>query len=166
MLTILTPHTGKVEGKAANLVRLGPMRDGGYLVAENLLSESYTDSDITIGVGEGSGDNIGFELDLAQKLPLLPIDLFDHTLSYDPILPQPTPTTAGMKFHQLGLGAESKGPLLTLSDIFQRCQSPRKALLKIDVEGAEWESLDDLDRVAPAISQLVIELHWLDKEEE
>ncbi len=132
-------------GDGARLVRVGADHDGGYV----MLDRPAPDVALSIGVG---GD-VSWDAELARRGAR--VHAFDHTVRG---LPQRAP---GVTFHRLGVGAESGGELLSLDDLAARAgvRDGVRAVLKMDVEGAEWDALrgPSLGR----FEQIVVELHHL-----
>ena len=134
------------------LVRVGGAGDGGYVMADLLTAPRA----ISIGVGP----DVSWDADIARRGTA--VAMFDPTVTAPPV------SVPGSTFHRIGLGtaeqARTSGldlaPLARLVELAGA--SDREALLKIDVEGAEWEALaavDDFSR----FSQIALELHDLDR---
>jgi hypothetical protein len=110
-------------------VRIGNDWDGGYVVPQTVLE---CDAVVSIGVGP----DVSFDLVLAQRGAH--ILQFDHTVEATP------QQHANFHFEKLGWGRVTDGDLLSFDDIHARLMAfqPRHALLKFDIEGAEYEVLD------------------------
>lgn len=126
-------------------VRLGDSSDGGYV----LLADSQAKGVISIGVGTNTS------WDQAMAAKGLAVHMFDHTIR------RPPQSGAGCFFHRLGLGSESSESLRTLEEIvhLSGLQDAGQLILKVDVEGAEWDALRTVDLTR--FSQVLIELHDL-----
>lgn len=136
------------------LVRLGnPLGDGGYVAAD--LFERTT-ALFSYGVGR----EVSFDRDLAERG--IDVHMFDHTVD--------GPPEAHDRFHFVREGVASAahlGPSLgTLADhLAQRGHlRSRHLVLKMDIEGHEWDVLDAApERVLAAFEQIVIEVHGLNR---
>ncbi len=126
-------------------VRMGDKHDGGYV----LLADPNAVGVISIGVGMNTS------WDQAMASQGLAVHMFDHTIRHPPR------TGAGCTFHRLGLGHVSTGSLRSIDEIIRisDLEDAGPVILKIDVEGAEWEALRDVDFTR--FSQVLIELHDL-----
>ena len=135
-----------------DLVRLGSRHDGGYF-----LPKSY--KKIRRAICAGIGNNYEFESDLAKTMDI--IYLIDGSIS------APTNLTKNMMFLQQNLGIESSQALVTLGELIEKAKVPNsleqeKYLLKMDIEGAEWEILEKTDgNVLEKCKIMVLELHDL-----
>ena len=125
------------------LIRLGGDHDGGYVMAADL----SVDRAISVGVGR----DISWDVEMAAKG--VRVDAFDHTVRS---LPHTAP---GVTFHKVGVGsAPGCRPLRSLvAETVGRSES----ILKVDIEGNEWEALagEDLEQ----FTQILIELHDLER---
>lgn len=143
-------HYLKPQDRDIDLVWIGPSGDGGYPVPIEINPGTV--------VSVGIGDNYEWDKDLARAG--FTVFQFDHTLKR---APEQHP---GLVFAPLGV-AECRGsqtrPLQELVEIAGK-HKERKAILKMDVEGAEWPALascspgflEDFDCV-------IVELHFLHK---
>lgn len=141
---LLTPVSTTVEKK-----RFGPVNDGGYVI----LNKSFGEVAV---FGYGVGHDATFEGQIAESLGCKAY-VFDHTLGDK--IPELYPNTT---FVPEGItGSSENSNLKMFSTHLNKLVGPEgDVLLKIDVEGAEWDVLanDVFDRV----TQLVIELHDLE----
>jgi hypothetical protein len=128
------------------LPRIGRLGDGGYLIPDlkygNLIS---------IGVGKETS----FERD--KFLSETKIVMFDHTVAQPPNLPK------NISFHRMGVGKQSEKNLLDFNKIIRISDIDEQAinLLKVDIEGAEYEVFQNSK--FSAFTVIVIEIHWLEK---
>ncbi len=115
--------------------RLGKDGDGGYVLPLDVLKG------VEAVVVFGINDEDSFERDLANYLDpkKVPFHLCDPFVGY---------TSEGkndFRFHSLGLGGETKDKMITWPDFVRRFSlEGKKILLKVDIEGAEWESFASL----------------------
>lgn len=131
----------------ALLKRFGSEFDGGYILAD--LQKRY-DKLISFGVG----DNIDFEVSLAGVVE--EIELFDHTVENLPVFLE------NAKFHKMGLSNLKSSQFVNLEQVTP--PGTNNLILKIDIEGDEWESLLDVKSdCLNAYAQIVLEIHDLHK---
>jgi hypothetical protein len=130
--------------------RVGPKTDGGYVMFDRP------------GAGPvysfGIGRNVGFDEDFAERGR--PVFMFDHTIE---ALPKQHPE---FHFMKRGISAvdDPENSIFSLAYFIRELghAGRRDLMLKMDVEGAEW---DVLSQVAPAVldgfEQIVLEVHGL-----
>jgi hypothetical protein len=134
----------------SRLTRVGGEGDGGYVM--------LADTPASVAVSIGVGPDVSWDSAVAAQGT--PVHMFDHTVRR---LPGRVP---GGSFHRLGVGPCDEGPLRTLSSIMgiSGVSPGSSALLKMDVEGAEWSSLAACHPgLLGAFDQIVMELHDLDR---
>jgi hypothetical protein len=141
------------------LERFGEEFDGGYLMCGNLLDGARAAYSYGISGYDGWG------CDIAARLSAT-------THQYDCFnLQQPACTKGTTVFHPLCIAGEAK--VDQEGRIFQSLEqqladnqhAQSRVIVKMDVEGAEWESLwRTPDAVLQRIDQLVIELHGTDEQ--
>jgi len=136
------------------LQRFGEANDGGYLLCGNLLSG--VESGYSYGI---SGyDKWGCDVSSTLGVPVHQYDCFDLT--------QPVCPGGKTVFHPECVGdtaATIDGrPFDTIESQFSKNgDSAKHVVLKIDVEGAEWDSLlATPDAVLQRIDQMAVEFHW------
>jgi hypothetical protein len=133
------------------LVRVGDRGDGGYVMAEDLSAVAA----ISIVIGE----NASWDIDIAGRG--LPVAMFD------PTIPGPPSFVTNSTFHRVGLGTSEQAvatglalePLPRLLEL-ARVPAIGDLILKIDVEGAEWDALADVNDFS-RYPQIVLEIHEL-----
>lgn len=135
------------------LHRFGSANDGGYLMCENLLGDIQS----AYSYGIDTEDNWGCEV--SQKLGV-PVHQYDCFTPH-----RPTCANGKFVFHDECIGPRAETidshPFDTLTQqIAKNGDTGKNLLVKIDIEGAEWDSLlatpnEVLDRIA----QLPMELH-------
>lgn len=138
---------------AAALTRVGDAGDGGYVMVEEIAAEAA----ISIGIGS----NVSWDLDVAGHG--LPVAMFDPTI---PAAPASVP---GGRFHRVGLGTAQQATtsglaLEPLARLLELAEAPTTGdlILKIDIEGAEWDALADVGDFS-RYPQIVFELHDLSR---
>jgi hypothetical protein len=113
-------------------VRLGSDNDGGYIVNETILNQS--DVLYTYGVEY----NCDFEIDFHNRTSK-PVHLYDHTVDF-------TPQNENLHFHKEGLSHISETDKKHFFEhLKENNDEDKKVLLKIDVEGAEYEFFENTD---------------------
>lgn len=133
--------------------RLGQNADGGCVLADDLAA-------VSVVYSFGVGGEVSFEHDLAQAGK--PIYLFDHTV------PGPPHPHANFHFRPEGLGpcGDPAAQLYSLQHQIHRNghDDLRDMLLKIDIEGAEYEVVGSLDAESlTRFRQIALEIHWLSR---
>ena len=142
--------------KNCTVKRFGSVSDGGYLMCENLIGPIVA----TYSYGIDTEDNWGCEVSTKYRVPVHQYDCFT------PFRPE----CAGGRpvFHNECIGdrqkIEDSNPYDTLAhQIAKNGDSGKRVLVKMDVEGAEWDSLlATPDAVLEWIDQLAMELHGID----
>ena len=129
-----------------NKKRYGRDEDGGYVIIDDPLGAAHI-------IGYGVDKDVSFENELTKSWGLK-AHIFDHTISETPV------TNDSVTYIKEGIGAKDEAPLFTLETHVKRyVPDGCNFVLKMDVEGAEWEVLKtaDLSRV----TQLIVEFHEL-----
>lgn len=144
ILGLLSPD----GGLAWDLVRVGPDHDGGYWVPSRFANDTRW---ITFGLG----DNFEFENHLLRNGCL--VDAFDHSVAR-----RPKKLDKGVRLHKLGISNTVKKDFINLASVIQLTQvQSSNWCLKSDIEGAEFDFLQDLLDMENLPEVLVIELHGL-----
>lgn len=148
-LSLLTPWDVIGGGK----LRIGGESDGGYVLLDRLRPEQPV---LSYGVGLDSS----FDFDLARRGHR--VFMFDHTVKGPRgRLPK------GCVFIREGVAAKAdhKKRLDTVLAHLRRYRlaSRRDVILKMDIEGGEWDIIAALpDKALDAFEQIVVEFHWLE----
>jgi hypothetical protein len=139
--------------KNCTLRRFGSANDGGYLMCENLLGETQS----AYSYGIDTEDNWGCEV--SQKLGVT-------VHQYDCFTPhRPTCENGKFVYHNECIGPRAETidarPFDTLThQIAKNGDTSKTLLVKMDIEGAEWDSLlATPDEVLARIVQMPMELH-------
>lgn len=131
------------------LVRLGnPMGDGGYACPKSVIFNS------DILYSYGVGDNSSFENNYTE-LTGKAAHMYDYTVNC-------TPVYKNHIFHKEGLsGNPTSNCNNFLYHLQQNGDNDKKVLLKIDIEGAEYEWINntDMKEVSTHVDGLIIEFH-------
>ena len=172
-----------------NLVRLGCDNDGGYVVSEEIVKNC--ENLITLGLGS----DWSFELDYIKSNSKVKIHVYDHTVSSYPYIVDilkyfrrfitfRTPLKNlihRIKYYYKYLNfLKLKNvnffktkiclPVTTnrecdLNMVFSKIDKNKKVVLKIDIEGSEYELTEQITENANKIKMLIMEFHWIDKNE-
>jgi hypothetical protein len=131
------------------LIRLGSLGDGGYLLHNDF---SKTDYCLSLGIG----DNFSFDLAISDKCK--EVWMFDHTID------DPQIKDSNLKFHNVGIAATIQSKFTTMSKILEDIPKEHDIILKIDIEGSEWDVLKNLSSSnLIRCKQIVAEFHNLHK---
>jgi FkbM family methyltransferase len=164
-----------IQRNMGGLVTLGQLEP--WTILPTLSPESFV-------VSGGAGNDISFELDLIRRFGCS-VALFDPSLPGRTTVARHQPTSDRLHFFERGIAAKkgvnylqppSRDPSLhswvkadedsgeamqfvTLADIANQFSKQRIDLLKIDIEGYEYEVLEDLLRNPLKVTQICVELH-------
>lgn len=120
--------------------RLGRPYDGGYVVIDDFSANDYL---ISMGVQ----NDVSFEKALENRVSF--IDVYDFSIS---CLPEPI---ANSRFFKEKIKNNSYS-------VLTRAPEDKDLILKIDIEGSEWEFLPSLSHTqVERFRQIAIEIHWL-----
>ena len=142
--------------KNCTLKRFGSANDGGYLMCENLiepLNAAYS-------YGVGMNDDWGCEISRRYRVPVYEYDCFDPA--------RPTCDGGGLIFHNECVGNRTGDRNSHFFDtlenqIRKNGDIGRSVIVKMDIEGGEWESLLAApDKLLASIPQLAMEMHGYD----
>jgi hypothetical protein len=133
--------------KSESYKHLGEEADGGYFLAFPIEQNSEV-------VSIGLGDNISFDFSVSTFVSR--VHMFDHTIE------RPSSVPKNGIYYDRGLGPKSCDKLLSLADIFRFTDPKNRIVLKVDIEGAEWEVLDSVDMdLFRVVDQFVVEFHGI-----
>ena len=133
--------------------RFGDANDGGYVMCANLLTSAQSG----YSYGIGGADGWGCSVVSAVQIPMHQYDCFNTNAP-----------TCGGQFHAECIGPDRETidgrPYDTFANhIAQNGDAGKRLVVKMDVEGAEWQSLMTApDHVLQAIDQLVVEFHGVE----
>jgi hypothetical protein len=137
--------------------RFGSPNDGGYLLCENLLGNVRS----AYSYGIGPADDWGCEISEVLGLPVHQYDCFSPPVAACP--------SGRSVFHDECIGRRRETIDSRVFDTLTRQiakngDAGKTLVVKIDVEGAEFESLmATSDRVLDRIDQLAMEIHGADR---
>lgn len=176
--------------KNENLIRAGINKDGGYIVDSDLLKN--TDCLLSLGMG----DDWSFELDYLNKNEKGIINIYDHTINIfnflKPFLKCLKRFLIFKKnfsdvrsrlnilnkylsfihnkrvkfFKQKISNNENSSKCISISKALGRLKEVEKLILKIDIEGSEYDSIDEIIKNNKKIEMIIIEFHDIDKKED
>lgn len=133
--------------RGVDLVRIGGDNDGGYVMADCLHENS-------VAYSLGVGDDVSWDAALAGRN--IHVYMYDHTVE---------PACCGnafLHFFRKGMGRLNHGDIVTLeSQVAENGHEGRRdMILKMDIEGFEYEVIDATPpHVLAQFSQVVIEFH-------
>jgi len=130
--------------------RIGPNEDGGYVCSEFVLE--HCSSLITYGVG----DDYRFEREFSEVYKK-PVYLFDHTIDLKEEIEKD-----GLRFIPEGLGTDDN--CKCFFEHAKKFNFRENLLLKIDIEGAEWDFFKtvDVEKIFDIAIGIIVEIHWID----
>lgn len=140
-----------VNNHEQHLLRIGNRNDGGYIMI-NPLSENK------IAYSFGISDDVTWDLDMADKYGY-DVFMYDHTIKK---LPE-----VNCKFHWYKQGITGENETRNLKHLETLMKKNGHAnvdgmVLKMDVEGCEWDILANIDiNVLEQFDQIVMEMHGL-----
>jgi hypothetical protein len=145
--------------KLANceLERFGEPHDGGYLLCRNLLGDVKS----AYSYGISGYDQWGCDVSTRLDVRVHQYDCFNPS--------RPVCGTGQAVFHDECIGnsrrVEDGRPFDTLENhVLENGDVGRPLVVKMDVEGSEWESfLDASDEVIQRIDQMAVEFHGVDE---
>jgi hypothetical protein len=131
------------------LMRLGDMNDGGYVLVDDIHKTN-------VCLSFGIGSNYSFDLEIAELCE--EVWMFDHTIE------PPTQLLKNMKFFSKGVSSIRNTDMVTINDVMDQFGCNVDFILKIDIEGSEWDVINDLtsDNLLKC-KQIIIEFHDLHK---
>lgn len=139
----------QVLGK--NKVRIGAEGDGGYVLLNDF-------ENIKFAYSFGIANEISFDKGLADKN--IDVFMYDHTIENLPLF--------NKKFHYKKIGLiEKKGKLnnmKTLDELIKENshENEKNMILKLDIEGSEWNILYELkNETLTMFKYIIIEFHFL-----
>jgi hypothetical protein len=139
--------------KNCTFKRFGSANDGGYLMCENLIEPL----DAAYSYGVGPNDDWGCEVSRRYHVTVHQYDCFDPT--------RPTCDGGTFVFHDECVGDRTahRGSRFfdTLENqIRKNGDTGRRLIIKMDIEGAEWDSLQAApDELLASIPQIAMEMH-------
>ena len=169
--------------KRSNLLRIGPNKDGGYVIDKRVISKSKTI--ITCGLN----DDWEFEKDFLSKNEKCKVIAYDHTVDnkfWDKRLKKDLISLILLKklsFNKIKdvfkyweykrffksknehhikkiVGKKKKTSEITINEIYKKYKD---TVLKIDIEGDEYKVFKDILNNSNKINLLIVEFHSVNK---
>ena len=139
--------------KNCTFKRFGSANDGGYLMCENLIEPL----DAAYSYGVGPNDDWGCEVSRRYHVPVQQYDCFDPA--------RPTCNGGTFVFHNECVGdrtgyRQSRFFDTLENQIRKNGDTGKHLLVKMDIEGAEWDTLLAApDKLLASIPQITMEMH-------
>lgn len=133
-----------------DMIRIGPDADGGYIVPNDL-------GGITALFSPGVSDEIRFDREIAAQG--INVFLADASVDEPPNLPK------NVKFRSAFIGPNDGPKFISMSTWMAECaEGSRDLMLQMDIEGAEYDVLKDLDSSEIERFRIILlEIHDLQK---
>lgn len=133
------------------LIRVGGKSDGGYVMLDDF-------GKVQNGLSFGAGDDVSWDLDLVTRAAR--VFLFDHTVSEIP------EQNERVVWRRKGVGPTTQPDkkIYSIDDIIESegLTDDSFMILKIDIEGDEWEVLSELPSATyQKFTQILVEFHGL-----
>lgn len=141
--------------------RIGPVGEGGKWLCDPYRLKEFASTSNCLIYSIGSNNQFGFEAAVHEEFPDCEIHTFDHSVKE----PKPPPF---VNYHPWGVGGSSNpnSNLYTLNELQKMLghtsEGKKKIeILKMDVEGFEYEALTELLEVEGIrnVRQMLLELH-------
>lgn len=161
-INLLSAHNGKITKQnleiwkmlgnlhkvsSLNYIRMGSKFDGGYPVIDDLSKDDVL-------ISAGLAYDINFEIQASKKVSK--VVMLDHTVEDLAVPP------GNMIFLKQPLVPnEPKGRGFSLMNLVDSFES-EDYVLKVDIEGAEWEIFAESDLDLSKFRQIILEFHGLD----
>ena len=153
--SMLVVYDAKVKDKPLEFIRLGKDYDGGYVVPVAAMESADA------LMGYGIADDISFERDFSQR--------FDKpSFGFDCGVGKIETGDSRCHFFSECIGTsdylyrnqKSSGRIASFSQQLQRLRlADKKVFIKMDIEGAEFEVMDDILKHSQNITGMVLEIH-------
>lgn len=144
---LLKPQTVQ----AYQLLRVGRFYDGGYVMVDDFSKDM-------VAYSFGISEDMSWDVHI-NEMTGMPVHMYDHTIPCAPAFHK------GTVFHKVGLGLYDVDELLSFRTILENTENIDKAtalILKMDIEGAEWDVLDTVEEsLLKKFRQMVFEFHGL-----
>lgn len=173
----------------SNLIRLGKNFDGGYIVSEELIKKS--DGLVSFGYGYDPS----FELDFVRRTQNQ-VHIYDYTcnaiiliqrllkyfrrfLTFRKKINDVTYHFKILKsyftfiknekitfFQKKITGVEINKIDINIGNVFSKFKNNNNLILKCDIEGSEYEIIEDLMLYEKKVCMMIFEFHWIDKKKD
>lgn len=134
-------------------IRIGRNYDGGYIMLDDI-------NDTMKAYSFGIFNDISWDKEMAERFGIK-VEMYDHTIPREPEYHRL------LSFHRIGIGQNDdiEHNLLSLKTILRDNEDAKNnnLILKMDVEGAEYDFINSTDEnILKQFRQIIIELHKLD----
>ena len=152
-----------------HIIRIGAVRDGGYFVTKRLVE------DAEFFISGGISYNVAFEKDFYDINPKAKLIMIDGSFNIFTYLARPFYWMFFKRSFTMKIGGlidmlflkkkavflkKYLGPQFTIKQIFDLYIKPEtKGYLKLDIEGAEYDLLDDIILIKDRLIGFAIEFH-------
>jgi len=140
----------KIDYFTDDLIRLGKRNDGGYVVMKSSL-DKYSNL-----ISFGLAGDVSFEKDFQLHSDC-------NCSCFDPSINELPEIVKSTTFFKLGIDSSNHGEYINLDKVLElsKISNDRKLFLKMDIEGYEWNVLNDQKcfDVLKKFDQVVFELH-------
>jgi len=181
--------------KIHRLIRLGQKMDGGYIVDSNIIDNCDILITFGLGDGSQIPDQWSFELDFIKRNKNLSIFVYDHTVNALPYIKKIWKYLRrfltfrasledvkirlknyqvyikfiklnNVKLYREKITYPIKNKIDTdIKKVFSRIKNNSEVILKCDIESNEYLIIDQILEYSNRIKMLIIEFHWIDKNE-
>lgn len=131
-------------------IRIGHSFDGGYVLLDDF-------EGITNALSFGISNDDSWDSAIARMG--IHVDQYDHSIECSPT------QHSLMKFHKCKIGSQVREGVTTLGELMSgHLGSSGGVIIKMDIEGDEWEIFDKIDdKALLPVSQLICEFHGFSK---
>jgi len=146
----LTQSLVPCSAKSFSKIRLGNLNDGGYVCIDDF-------TNIAAALSLGISDDVSWDLEIANRS--IRVAQYDHTVD------APQAGHPAFLFFKQKIGSAEDGGI-TIAEIIARHQivDEASAILKIDIEHAEWNVFDQTtDDTLSHFAQIIGEFHGFDE---
>ena len=171
--------------KTPHLARFGEKSDGGYVVDSEIMKNTNT------LISFGLGPNWKFELDYLSKNVNNKVHIYDHTITIYPYIKRiikyirrfitfktniegllaPIKAFSNLKkflnnkrvkYFKENISYPILKPIDTdIDKVFSRVNSHENVIIKCDIEGSEYDIIDQILKYSEKIDMLIFEFHWI-----
>ena len=142
ILELVTPIRMDLD----HVCRFGSENDGGYVLVKD-----FSDGDFLLSMGVAN--DVNFELEL--------ISLLSGAHLYDDSIVALPKVVSNSFFYNERIGGSG---CTSITEAMERIPDHFDLILKVDIEGSEWEALDSLKtEELNKFRQIVVEYHWFEK---
>lgn len=144
VVSLLRPYKCSNKKKS----RFGKIGDGGYVHIDDFAS-------ITTAISLGIANEVSWDLEMASR----GIKVYQYDNSVD----GPPQQSSNFHFERSTIGCVAENGVQTLDDIIEKNKiDPNATIMKIDIEGDEWDVLACIrEDVLAQFSQIVCEFHGI-----